>query len=96
MTKRKILLFKVKRFWSKLGPGLITGASDDEPIGHCNLFSGRGKIWSVFFMDSYHYISTNDLCPENVRPHWSCHFSWLNRNSQEKLSQKYFMADGII
>src|SRR4051812_4634771 len=31
--KRAIISFKIKRFWSKLGPGLITGASDDDPSG---------------------------------------------------------------
>ena len=24
---------KLRRFWRKLGPGLITGASDDDPSG---------------------------------------------------------------
>ena len=33
MTKRKILSFRINKFWSKLGPGLITGASDDDPSG---------------------------------------------------------------
>jgi len=32
MARRKILN-KVFRFWKKLGPGLITGASDDDPSG---------------------------------------------------------------
>jgi len=32
MTKRSNLN-KVIRFWKKLGPGLITGASDDDPSG---------------------------------------------------------------
>src|SRR5215470_6156662 len=33
MTKGKIITFKIERFWSKLGPGLITGSSDDDPSG---------------------------------------------------------------
>ena len=24
---------KIKRFWRRLGPGLITGAADDDPSG---------------------------------------------------------------
>jgi NRAMP (natural resistance-associated macrophage protein)-like metal ion transporter len=33
MKKRKILFSKVIRSWKKLGPGLVTGASDDDPSG---------------------------------------------------------------
>lgn len=32
MPKRR-LFFKIRSFWKKLGPGLITGASDDDPSG---------------------------------------------------------------
>ena len=30
---KKILTSKVQRFWKLLGPGLVTGASDDDPSG---------------------------------------------------------------
>ncbi len=33
MTEDKKLIVKIKRFWRILGPGLITGASDDDPSG---------------------------------------------------------------
>ena len=33
MKKRIILFSKVIRSWKKLGPGLVTGASDDDPSG---------------------------------------------------------------
>src|SRR6187551_3625096 len=33
MTKQKIKGNKFSRFWKVLGPGLITGASDDDPSG---------------------------------------------------------------
>jgi len=29
----KNILIKIKKFWNKLGPGLVTGASDDDPSG---------------------------------------------------------------
>jgi len=32
MPKRR-LFYKIRSFWKKLGPGLITGASDDDPSG---------------------------------------------------------------
>lgn len=33
MSKQKKIAFKIKKFWKTLGPGLITGASDDDPSG---------------------------------------------------------------
>lgn len=33
MGSRKNIFSKLKSFWKKLGPGLITGASDDDPSG---------------------------------------------------------------
>src|SRR5258706_8269437 len=33
MKARKKWLVKIKRFFSILGPGLVTGASDDDPSG---------------------------------------------------------------
>lgn len=33
MAKKKQVVNKLKRFWQLLGPGLITGASDDDPSG---------------------------------------------------------------
>jgi len=30
---KKRLFYKIRAFWKKLGPGLITGASDDDPSG---------------------------------------------------------------
>ena len=33
MTARKTISTRFKRFWKLLGPGLVTGASDDDPSG---------------------------------------------------------------
>ena len=33
MEELKIVAVKRKSFWKKLGPGFITGASDDDPSG---------------------------------------------------------------
>ena len=33
MSNRLKITNKLKRFWRILGPGLITGASDDDPSG---------------------------------------------------------------
>jgi Mn2+/Fe2+ NRAMP family transporter len=33
MNISKILSARIKKYWHILGPGLITGASDDDPSG---------------------------------------------------------------
>ena len=33
MTTKKTISTRLKRFWKLLGPGLVTGASDDDPSG---------------------------------------------------------------
>ena len=34
-------LFSIRNFGKSLGPGVITGASDDDPSGIAYIFSGR-------------------------------------------------------
>lgn len=51
MKKRKIIPFKL--FWSKLGPGLITGSSDDDPSGiatysQAGAAFGLATLWTAF------------------------------------------------
>jgi len=53
MARRKILN-KVFRFWKKLGPGLITGASDDDPSGIATYSQagaqfGLSTLWTALF-----------------------------------------------
>src|SRR5258707_5054831 len=53
MRKRKIIYFKMQRFWSKLGPGLVTGASDDDPSGiatysQAGAAFGLATLWTAF------------------------------------------------
>ena len=38
----------LKALWSKLGPGLVTGASDDDPSGIAT-YSQAGKFMCVSF-----------------------------------------------
>src|ERR1700675_2239606 len=46
--------WRVRRFFSELGPGLITGAADDDPSG-ISTYSitgaafGYAQLWTVFF-----------------------------------------------
>lgn len=50
MKKSNVLLVKIKGFWSKLGPGLVTGAADDDPSGIATYSQtgaqfGYGQLW---------------------------------------------------
>lgn len=48
------MLRKIKRFWKSLGPGLITGASDDDPSGIttytlAGVRYGYSLLWTLLF-----------------------------------------------
>ena len=50
--KKKVAL-KLKRFWQILGPGLVTGASDDDPSGIATYSQagaqfGLSTLWTAF------------------------------------------------
>ncbi len=54
MTKRKRVITKLKRFWQILGPGLITGSSDDDPSGIATYSQagaqfGLSTLWTALF-----------------------------------------------
>ncbi len=45
---------KIKRFWKNLGPGLITGASDDDPSGIATYAiagakTGQASLWTMLY-----------------------------------------------
>lgn len=51
--KPKNLLEKLQLLWQKLGPGLVTGASDDDPAGIVTHYqvgaqAGFGLLWTAF------------------------------------------------
>lgn len=52
MHQPKKKIYKLVRFWKKLGPGLITGASDDDPSGIATYSLagaayGLGTLWTA-------------------------------------------------
>jgi len=49
MKKRKAIFFRIKKAWSTLGPGLITGASDDDPSGIAT-YSQAGAKFGLSFL----------------------------------------------
>lgn len=55
MKGAKKIYVKIKDFWRMLGPGLITGAADDDPSGIATYSQtgaqfGYGQLWTALFM----------------------------------------------
>lgn len=55
MKKETEVTVKVKGFWRKLGPGLVTGAADDDPSGIATYSQtgaqfGYGQLWTALYM----------------------------------------------
>jgi NRAMP (natural resistance-associated macrophage protein)-like metal ion transporter len=86
MRKRKIIDFKIKRFWSKLGPGIITGASDDDPSGIATYSQagaqfGLASLWTALItfplmaavqeMCARIGVVTSQGLTRNIRTHYS-------------------------
>ena len=54
MKRQRKSANKLIRFWKKLGPGLITGSSDDDPSGiatysQAGASYGLATLWTAFF-----------------------------------------------
>lgn len=55
MDKKKELAARIKGFWRILGPGLVTGAADDDPSGIATYSQtgaqfGYGQLWTALWM----------------------------------------------
>jgi NRAMP (natural resistance-associated macrophage protein)-like metal ion transporter len=55
MKKRTEAAVKIKGFWRILGPGLVTGAADDDPSGIATYSQtgaqfGYGQLWTALYM----------------------------------------------
>src|SRR5580698_6602994 len=66
MDKKTELAAKIKGFWRILGPGLVTGAADDDPSGIATYSQtgaqfGYGQLWTVLFMLPL-MISVQEAC----------------------------------
>ena len=86
MNKYKALLPQTGLFWKKLGPGLITGAADDDPSGiatYSQVGAGFGysMLWTTFLtfplMVGIQIVSarigrvTGNGLAANIREHYS-------------------------
>jgi NRAMP (natural resistance-associated macrophage protein)-like metal ion transporter len=89
MKKTKNVLPQNQSLWEKLGPGLITGAADDDPSGiatysQAGAAFGYGMLWTALFtfplMVGIQIVSarigrvTGDGLAANIRKHYS---PWL-------------------
>jgi len=89
MSKYRIALGQNQSLWEKLGPGLITGAADDDPSGIATYSQvgaafGYGMLWTALFtfplMVGIQSVSagigrvTGDGLAANIRTHYS---PWL-------------------
>src|ERR1700692_355687 len=60
------LAAKIKGFWRVLGPGLVTGAADDDPSGIATYSQtgaqfGYGQLWTALF--SYPFMAViQEMC----------------------------------
>lgn len=55
MKSRREITAKIKGFWRMLGPGLVTGAADDDPSGIATYSQtgaqfGYGQLWTALYM----------------------------------------------
>lgn len=55
MKKKTEVAAKIKGFWRVLGPGLVTGAADDDPSGIATYSQtgaqfGYGQLWTALYM----------------------------------------------
>ena len=55
MKNKTELAVKIKGFWRILGPGLVTGAADDDPSGIATYSQtgaqfGYGQLWTALYM----------------------------------------------
>ena len=55
MAQNTRISAKLKKLWSSLGPGLVTGAADDDPSGIATYSQtgaqfGYGQLWTALFM----------------------------------------------
>jgi hypothetical protein len=77
----------VKVLFQKLGPGLITGASDDDPSGigaysQVGAQFGYSLLWTMMLTYPLMTADSGDQCSD-----WKGHRDWHRRQSSEKLSQ---------
>ena len=65
-NKENLILGKIKKIWQSLGPGLVTGASDDDPSGittysQAGATFGLNTLWTTFLSFPL-MLSVQEMC----------------------------------
>jgi len=81
-----VVIEKIKKYWSKIGPGIVTGAADDDPAGIATYSqAGAGFGFTYLWLAAYTYplmAVVQEMCArialvtgrglaENIRIHFS-------------------------
>ena len=91
LTSQKNRFGSAKVLFQKLGPGLITGASDDDPSGigtysQVGAQFGYGLLWTMVFL-----LSADDCDSGNQRAYWAASPACgIAANLTEELSPSHF------
>jgi len=96
MDKSTKLSARIKKYWRILGPGLITGASDDDPSGIATYSQagagfGFATLWTAIITYSDHGCRAGDVRTNRYR-----NASGIDRNTKKELSEKYFIAHDVV
>ena len=86
---------RIKAFFKGLGPGLVTGASDDDPSGiatysQAGAAYGLSTLWTALITLPL-MAAIQEMCA-----HWISYKARTDRNIEKKLSQAGFIPDVII
>jgi len=78
----KKTILKVKKYLKVFGPGVITGAADDDPSGIATYTQtgakfGYGQLWTVVVM-----LPLMTAIQGSLRSDWSCNWSRVGSCNQ--------------
>ena len=82
---------KTKKLFRILGPGLITGASDDDPSGSATYSQAGAKFGLATLWTSLNNISFNGSSAGNVCKSWFNNDGWPYYNFKKTLLQAAFI-----
>ena len=84
------IIVRVKKALHILGPGLITGASDDDPSGIATYSQAGAGFGFCDIVDCIDNFSDDGIHPGNVCAHRNGNAGRINRNIKKKIIQKVF------
>ena len=96
MKNKKNISSKLYRFWKILGPGLVTGASDDDPSGiatysQAGAAYGLSTLWTALITFPL-MASIQEMCARIGIVTQAGLTGTLNK----ELSEKYFISYDVV